>query len=710
MAVLGVAALPALAQPAAPSTAEQPSTALEPVVVSGSGIERRAFETPYAVTVVGAEELRSAGPMVNLSEALARVPGLTVNSRNNYAQDLQISSRGFGARSTFGVRGMRLYTDGIPATMPDGQGQVTHFDLAGAQRVEVLRGPFSALYGNSSGGVISLVSAPPRQRAGEIALDIGSFGLRQLRVGAEAPIGHGFDIRAQASQFEIDGFRPQSEARRRLLNMRLGWRGELDTVTVHINSVNQPAQDPLGLTRARFDADPYQTTPEAIQFNTRKTARQDQVGLQWRRRLVTGGALNESVVTTYAGQRSVTQWQAIPVATQTPATHPGGVVDFDRLYYGVDGRLVWRWERAQLIAGAAVEQQDEDRRGFENFIGTGPTQQLGVIGRLRRNEANRARSTDAYTQGEVEFGAGLSGTLGVRTGRLNVTTRDAYIVPGTANGDDSGSLKYTYTNPVAALQWKPTNSLNVYVSAGRGFESPTLTELAYRADGQSGFNTALRPQRSRQLEVGVKWRDQARRLAGDVAVFRADTTDEISVLTNAGGRSTFQNVGATRRQGVEASGRWQISPAWRTLVALTFLDATYRDSFLTCAGVPCTAPTVPVPDGNRIAGTADKSGFAELAWRPWRDVTEFAAEARAQGSIPVNDVNSDFAKGAVILALRATHEIPLPLGRLEMLARVDNVSNRRYAGSVIVNDGNGRYFEPGAPRNWLLGARWRTTF
>ena len=251
-------------------------TQTEQVVVSGSGVQRRAFETPYAISVVDQSELRSAGPMVNLSESLSRVPGIVANLRNNYAQDLQLSSRGFGARATFGIRGLRLYTDGIPATMPDGQGQVSHFDLAGAQRIEVLRGPFSALYGANSGGVISLISAAPTGNFYTVDGDVGSDGLWQARVGAEALLSGGWNIRVQASQFSTDGVRPHSAAERSLGNVRLGWVGEQDTVTLLMNSVDQPAQDPLGLTRQQFDADPFQTTPQAAQFDTRKTTGQTQ--------------------------------------------------------------------------------------------------------------------------------------------------------------------------------------------------------------------------------------------------------------------------------------------------------------------------------------------------------------------------------------------------------------------------------------------------
>jgi iron complex outermembrane recepter protein len=701
LALLCAVAWPVQAQPS------DAATTLEPVVISGSGVERRAFDTPYAITVIDADVLRAAGPMVNLSEALVQVPGLVVNNRNNFAQDLQINSRGFGARASFGVRGIRLYTDGIPASGPDGQGQVSHFDIAGASRVEVLRGPFSALYGNSSGGVISLVSAPPTKRFGEIDADVGSNGLRQIRLGAEAPLGNGFDIRAQASHFETDGVRPHAEAKRDLGNLRLGWRGELDSVIVLFNTLSMPAQDPLGLTRAQFGADPYQTITQATAFNTRKDTAQSQLGAQWKHRFSSFGALQEGQLTLYGGQRSVTQWQSIPVFVQDPTNpdnvaQPGGVIDFDRDYAGADGRLIWRWEidaqrRAQFIVGASLDQQDEDRRGFLNYVGTPPNRQLGVTGDLRRQEHNRVRTSDAYAQGEVDLTRSVSATLGVRSGRVDFRSEDQFL----ANGDDSGRLRFSYTNPVAALQWRALESLNLYLSAGRGFESPTLNELAYRSDGTAGFNNLLQPQTSRQLELGAKWRDAARGLSLDAALFRADTEDEIAVASNTGGRSSFQNVGRTRREGVEIGAGWQATKTLRARLALSWLDATYRDGFATPAG--------PVPAGNRIAGTMKKSAWGELAWEPIA-ATTFAVEVRGQGSIAVDDRNSDFAAGVTTVALRASHGYTLPLGTLELLARLDNVADRVYAGSVIVNEGNGRFFETAAGRAVLLSARWRVPF
>ncbi len=708
-----------LAQAAAAQPDEAGAATLPPVAVSAGLSDRRGADAPFALTVVDAEAIRRAGPMVNLSEALARVPGLSIHQRQNHAQDLQINSRGFGARTPFGVRGLRLHTDGIPASMPDGQGQVNHFDLAGAERIEVLRGPFSALHGSSSGGVILLTSAAPSGRAWRADADAGSDGLRQWRLGAEAPLGGGWDLRLQGSRFETDGPRPHSQARRDLLNLRVGWRGASDTVTLLLNSVDQPAQDPLGLSRRQWaEGGPGATTPQALQFDTRKQSRQTQLGGAWKHRFEGAGALDRLQLTAYAGRRSVTQWQAIPVAAQQASpTHPGGVVDFDRGYGGVDARLAWRWaldaERiARLVAGVAVEEQDEDRRGFENFLPPGPgasnaaAPRLGVTGALRRDERNTARATDAYLQAEWDLRADVSATLGARTGRLTMRSRDFYTA-GT-NGDDSGRLAFDYTTPVATLQWRASPSLNLYAGAGRGFESPTLAELAYGP--QPGFNRGLRPQRSRQFEVGAKWREggskaQGEGLSMDFALFHIATRDEIGVLGNNAGRSTYQNVGRTTRRGAELGGEWHPAPrrgqAWRAEWAVTWLDATYRDGF--------DSPGGRVAAGGRIAGTAEKSLFAAVAWLP-RPALEAAVELRAQGRVPVNDLNSDFAPGAGVWALRLVQSFDFAPGRLQLLARVDNLADRRYVGSVIVNEGNGRYFEPAAGRAWLIGARWRQPF
>jgi iron complex outermembrane recepter protein len=676
--------------------------AAEAIVVTGSIAERAAAEAPYAIGSVDREALRAAGPQVNLSEALARVPGLVVNNRSNYAQDLQISSRGFGARAGFGVRGIRLYTDGIPASGPDGQGQVSHFDLAGAERVEVLRGPFSVLYGNSSGGVIALVSAPVKRNQVEGEFDAGGGGLRQVRASGEALLGGGLALRAGASHLEVDGTRPHSAARRDLANVQLTWRDPSaagrDRVTVVLNHVDQPAQDPLGLSRAQFDADPEQVASQAEQFDTRKTASQTQAGISWTHRF-DDGALRETQLALYGGRRAVQQFLAIPAATQGNPRHGGGVIDFDRSYGGLQASAWLAFGPVDLRVGASQDQQRDERQGYENFTGTGAAQVLGVVGRLRRDERNEARARDVFVQGEWTVQPTLVASAGLRSGSLRLSAVDRYL----DNGDDSGSIDFNTTNPVLGLRWTAAPGLNLHASVARGTETPTLGEVAYRPAGGGGLNTELAAQTSRQVELGVKW--QRGSLGAELAVFDTRVADEIGVATNAGGRSTFQNVGRTLRRGAELAMRWASGGPWQAALAATWLDARYRDSFLVCAGVPCAAPTVLVPAGNRVAGTQRASGFAELAWRN-ADWGTWALELRGAARTAVNDLNSDFAGGYGLVGLRWSQSFALRSGlRLELLARLDNALDRVYAGSVIVGDANGRFFEPGAPRSALLAVR-----
>ncbi len=688
------------------------------VVITGSIVERNIADAPYAIGVVGREDLRTAGPLVHLSEAVARVPGLVVSNRWNYAQDLQISSRGFGARAGFGVRGIRLYSDGIPASGPDGQGQVSHFDLANAERVEVLRGPFSVLYGNSSGGVISTFSATPRSPRWEAAVDAGSFGLRQLRLQGETPLAGGFDLRLAGATLQVDGFRPQSEAKRHLLSARVGYNVGPDSVVFNASYLDQPAQDPLGLSRDQFDLDSRMVAPVAQQFNTRKTTRQDQAGLRWKHRFG-DGALRDGELALYGGQRHVVQFLAIPAGTQgsaeaTPPTnvrHGGAVIDFERQYGGLEGRLRFAWEAVDLQVGVAMDRQRDERKGYQNFSGpTAAPVGLGEVGPLRRDETNRARSDDVFAQAEWAVLPRLSASAGVRAGRVELESTDAYelgcnrtVTPATGNCDDSGLREFDYTNPVLGLRWQAAPGLNLHASVARGFESPTLGELAYRRDGTGGFNTELLAQRSRQFELGAKWRSGG--LQTDLTLFEAKVDDEIGVATNAGGRSAFQNVGRTLRRGAELSGRWQATSTISTALAATWMDATYKDDFLVCAGIPCAAPTLPVAAGNRIAGTQQKSGFAELAWRSGF-MGDLALEWRGAGDTVVNDRNSEFAPGYGLLGLRWSHQLAVSaFGKLELLLRVDNLADRRYVGSVIVNDANGRFYETGAPRSVLVSLR-----
>jgi iron complex outermembrane receptor protein len=668
----------------------QSSTTLEPTVVTATRTERGALEVPASIDVIERDEVRDAQWRVNLSESLARVPGVVALNRQNYAQDLQISIRGFGARSTFGVRGVRLYLDGIPATQPDGQGQVSNFPLDAVERIEVLRGPFSALYGNSSGGVIAMTTrVGPSEPTAEVTSAAGGYGT--WRAGLSVAAGSdAASFALDGSRFSTEGYREHSQATRDVVNLRAAAQTPLGQLRVSVNSLDMPdAMDPLGLTRGQAAEDPRQASPQALQFNTRKSAKQSQVGGDLTSDL--GGGLR-SVVVAWLGNREVTQYQAIPVAVQANRAHPGGVIDFDRQFDGVDARIQKFFDRATLTAGVNLERLNEDRRGYENFNGSA----LGVMGRLRRDERNTVTSSDGYLQLEADVAPRWRLTAGARASRVEFRSDDRYL----ANGNDSGSVAMSSINPVVGLLYRPAPTMSWYASYGRGFETPTLNELAYRPDGSAGLNTSLKPARSNNVEFGLKLLPSPS-LTATLALFGVRTEDDIVVLTNVGGRSSFSNATATERYGAEASVGWRATTNLSFEAALATIRAIYSEPFSVCQATPCTRPSVQVPAGNRLPGVPAETLFIRADYRT-RGL-DVGAEWRAQSRLPVDDRNSDFAAGWGVVNLSIQQLLSLGSWSLRAFVRVDNVLDKRYIGAVIVNEGNGRFFEPAPGRSWAVG-------
>jgi len=663
------------------------------------------FELPASLTGIDVDEDGNGnGRGALVSEAMNGMPGLLARERQNLAQDMQLSIRGFGARSGFGVRGVRLLADGVPASMPDGQGQLSHFNLLGAERIEVLRGPFSALYGNSSGGVVQLWSGdgqpgdPWRLRAAWGSDASSSLGV-QLKGQAAA-----MHYNVAASHYRTGGWREHAAARRESLNARLGFDlAPGQRLDLLFNVLDAPhAQDPLGLTAGQVRENPRQATAVATQYDTRKSVRQAQAGAVY----TLDRARQTWRLMAYAGQRSVEQFLAIPPAAQAGPLHAGGVIDLEGGYGGVDARWAWHGVLAgralELVAGANADRQRQHRSGHENFVGD----VLGIKGRLRRDQNDRVGNVDQFAQAWWQFAPRWSLLAGVRHSQVRFRSDDRYV--GAGNPDDSGQRDYAATTPVAGLVFRAGADLRLYASTGRGFETPTFNELGYRADGAAGLALDLSPARSRNHELGAKWRTQAgARL--ELALFRADTDDELAVASNSGGRSSYRNIGATRRQGAELGWLQPLGETRQLQLAWTWLQATVREGYLTCTGLPapCTVPRNPVVAGTALPGVPRQQLQARWRWQPgpW----QLAAEAVAAAATPASDLGDARAPGYGLLNLEAARQWPTAHGPLRLFARVDNLLDRRYVGSVIVNDGNQRYYEPGPERGWTLGLQWQWT-
>ncbi|MBI3370167.1 MAG: TonB-dependent receptor [Betaproteobacteria bacterium] len=658
------------------------------VVISATRVPQPSLEIPASVDRIYAEELREMRWQVNLSEPLARVPGIVVQNRQNYAQDLQISSRGFGARAAFGVRGIRLVADGIPATMADGQGQAATFALGSAERIEVLRGPFSSLYGNASGGVISVITEDgPAQPSAALEVTAGSYG--SLRTGVRLGGTEGrINWTVDQSRFDTDGYRDHSAARRDQLNAKVKVSlGEATSLTLLANTLRQPqTQDPLGLSRAQFEANPRQVDATAISFNTRKSIFQEQSGASLSHALEGGGQVQAML---YLGQRYVEQYQAIPLAVQAAATHSGAVVNLDRGYGG--GALRWSaplqlmGRPLRLSAGLEHDRMAERRRGFLNLS--------GQAGAPKRDEDDTVRSTDAYVQAEWRPAEAWIAHAGLRASSVRFVSADHFIAAG--NPDDSGRQSFSATTPVAGVVYRLAPTTSLYANLGRGFETPTFAELSYRPVG-TGLNFDLRPSRSRHLEAGIKAILPGRARV-NAAVFDVSTRDEIVVDTAAGGRTTFRNAGRTRRDGIELSGEKQFDAGFDAQFAYTRLSATYRDAF--------AAAPVAVAAGNRMPGVPDMQLYAQLRWRHAPSGFVAAFDVQRRGRVAANDANAEFANAYTVANLALGFNQRGLRWKLSEFLRVDNLSDRNYAGSVIVNDANNRFYESAPRRNMALGVQ-----
>ena len=694
----------ALAMASAACSAVNAQT-LKDVVVSASRAEQSSFDAPAAVQSIDRDTIENAGPQVNLSESLNRVPGLTILNRQNYAQDLQLSIRGFGARSAFGIRGIRLLVDGIPATTPDGQGQGSSISLTSTERIEVLRGPLALLYGNSSGGVIQAFTRDaPEQPEFGAQYYVGSYGLRRSdwqyagKPGASADGKGGVGLIADYSTFGIDGFRDNSRTERKQFNGKLSFEpNEKTRVNVVFNQFDMPlAQDPLGLTAAQLAANPQQAGTNAIARGIRKIVLQNQLGSS----LVHMIDADSSVTArAYYGTRENLQYQ---VGGLTVPTLTGAWVGLNRAYYGVG----LQYNAQSSLAGTQVKWV----AGYE-FDRSRETRQAGAAvggqktGGLLRDEVNQAENSDLFAQATFLVTEKVSLIAGLRSSTVRFTSDDNFL----ADGNGSGSSSYQATSPVLGITWHATDSLNLYANYGKGFESPTLAEVAYTgsvAPLNPAFNTTLNASQSQHLEIGAKWLPSAQSRL-DFTVFQINTTDEIVTLLASGGNTSFKNAPGTRRTGWELSGSALFMPNWRATLAASQIDATYSQAF--------TSGATAVAAGNKIPGIPQSFMFAELLWaqqaiglarkRGAPQGLQTGLEFTQAGRLFANDTNTVSADGYATLNAKVSHGWAVGTGSLTAYARVDNLTDERYVGSVIVNQAALQFFEPAPGRNWTLGLR-----
>ena len=663
---------------------------LSPTVVTATRYETNSFDLPLSIDAVTGSEIRDARTGANLSEIAPRIPGVVINYRSTAAQELSISTRGFGARSQFGVKGIRIYADGIPLNSADGQGQAGSINIDTLGQIEFLRGPFSALYGNSSGGV---VQAFTRDGAKDPTITVGAssgtWNTNKQSITYEGQAGP-VNYILNTYQYVSDGYREHSQHRRDNFNGKISYQFSPDTKFTFVgNYMDQPyTNDPNALTPDQYKANSRSAGTGAISSNSRLYRVNSYGGVIIDHNLSEKDSLRFMA---YSGERSNLQYLTTSAAAEIKRETEG----FD-----------FRWTRKDLFlnkplnltAGLAYDSM-EDIRSRYTYSGTGVYSPLGTSSSNRR-EKQTAFNVDQYLQLSYEPTDRFLVIAGLRNSRVSIKNNDLFLTDGI---DSTGQVTYSNTSPVGGLTFKVTPTLNVYANYGRGFETPTFAETTYsNAQTGAGPNLSMVPSKSKNYEIGLKAFVTSNTRV-NLALFKVDTKNEIIVVDNKLSQNQYDSTANTERKGIEFSLDSRLPYNFNFYQTYTYLDSEFKNSFTNTVGGFVAA-------GNRLSGVYKNTAYSELSWKYPAFNFSSAIENIYYSDVNGYDSNAGDRKAEAfsIVNLRASLKQSYNNWSFSEFVRADNIFDEKYVGNVRVN--NSATFEPGAPRNYTVGVTTSYTF
>ena len=657
-------------QPAG-TTAQTSPTVLEPVIVTTTRSATSLAEVPAAVSVIDQSDIQLGLPTVGFEEPLNRVPGVFTQNSANFAQDFRLSIRGFGTRTAFGVREVKVLVDGIPETSPDGQTQLDNIDLGAARRIEVLRGPSSSLYGNASGGVINILTEDgPTTPFLETRLMGGSFGLQKYQAKTGGQAGK-LNYMLNASYLSLGGFRNHSRAQNVLLTGKLKYTlSPTSHLTTLMSFMDAPfANDPGGITRAQVDADREQARDRNVLLDSGERVTHGRLGFVYRNQFLPG---HELTVTQYSVFRQFeTKLPIIP-------RFGSGVVKFDR--FGVGGSVKYAHDgrffgfRNRFMLGVDVELQADNRRRFDN--------NEGDVGQRRFHQDEDVRSVGPFVHDVFYLRDNLQLSVGLRYDNVRFSVSDQFL----GDGDQSGVRTFDHISPMGGILYSPLENLHMYANVSTAFQVPTTTELA-RPDEGGGFNADLNPQQALNYEIGARGNIWSR-FTYNFALFWIVIDDELVAFESESGRNFFRNAGRSERKGAELAFHITLLEGLRWTLAYTFLDAEF-DRFITPNGRF---------DNNDEPGIPPHQLFTELFYA---HPSGFYGALSIQhvDDFYVNNANSAENDAYTVLNLRMGYAMTVGNSRIAPFVGIQNIADDGYNGLTRLNALGGRFFEPSAGIN-----------
>ena len=660
------------------------SDVLEEVVVTATRIPTELADLPFAAGSVGKDQVQRARQQLGLDESLVAIPGIFFQNRYNFAQDLRIAIRGFGARANFGIRGIRIFADDIPLTLPDGQSSVDAIDLGSVQQIDVIRGPFSAVYGSASGGVINIRTEDgPEFPFLSARLNFGSYDYSQGQVKAGGQAGK-FNWLANASATKLDGYRDHAEHKSRLFNSKFRYDFSEETrLTVVFNAVDSPrANDPGGLNAREVAEDRRQAAPRNLLYNAGESLDQQSLGLAFRTQVRDG---QELMIRNYYVHRDFSNRLPFDINSNGQ----GGSVDLGRRFAGIGGNYGWTGtvagRRNQLILGLDYDAQRDHRKRYANNQGT--------LGELTTNQDEDVTTTGLYIQDVLDVADTASLTLGGRWDNVD------YEVTDRTGSDGSGSRDFNEFSPMAGINWAVREVVNLYGNISRSFDPPATTELA-NPDGPTGFNQDLEPQTATNYEIGVKGLLNGK-LRYELALFHIKVRDEIVPFELEGsGQSFFQNAGRSSHDGLETAITLDLAEGLTGTATYTWSDFTF-DEFEGIGGE--------VYDGNRIPGIPQHLFNLDLNWVHTSGF--YAAwDLLYVGKFYADNANTVETDDYLVSNLRSGFRWESGQWVFEPFIGINNLFDREYMANVRLNASFGRYYEPAPERNFYAGLLLRYGF
>lgn len=677
---LSASALPVIAQD------EQGTLSpLEEIVVIGTRTEQRLGQIPLAVSVVNSDVIQRGRQQIALDESLSRIPGIFMQNRYN---DLRISIRGFGSRANFGVRGIKVFADGIPATLADGQSGTDDLDLGSTESVEVVRGPSAALYGTASGGVISVTTEEPTEEpfiSSNLIFDEYGHKNYQLKTGGTSgKLGYLVNI----SHLDRTGFRDYTKRQQTLINSK--FRFDIDPssdLQLVANAVNSPESRSAGaITLAEALADPTQAQPRNVSSNAGGAFHAQRFGVVYNKRL---DEQRDFSVRGYSAWKDLDGF--LPFGTHIPFAPDDGGLALDRIFFGGGFRFTQQGEIGDLpnmlTVGVDMDIQKDHRERFIN--------NAGVRGNLTLEQEEEAEAFGIYFRNETNLTDTLSLSIGGRYDKIDLSIEDLYL----ANADQSGSLSFSEFNPSAGLLWNATDNMNLYVNYATAFETPTFTELGNPAQSLNvnlGGFANVDAQRADSIEIGAKGSNAAGNLYYDLALYAMDVDDEIVNVVSIANRAFFENA-STDRRGLEAQLQADITDNFKVTLSYTYSDLTF-DSF----------DSQPAAVGQPLPGIPEHQLFTELAY-DLSDRAYIVWDAINVGEFTANNAGTQRVDSYLISNLRVGSEYEFNGGQqtVSPFLGINNLFDEEYFSNVRVNAFGGRAYEPAPGRHVYGGVNIR---